>query len=77
MFCELEHRLYRLRQSESALDLFDETASEKKKKPQRDEDDPPGEREKRGSVPEIELYRQAAIRCQKEKMAVELALSWV
>lgn len=72
MFCELEHRLYRMRQSSSALDLFDEVC-------ERHHSEMPTIRdallEKFGVVPVIELYRQAAIRCQKAK-AWELARTW-
>jgi hypothetical protein len=72
MFCELEHRLYRMRQSPSALDLFDEVC-------ERHDSEMPAIRdalvEKFGVVPVIELYRQAAIRCQKAK-AWGLALTW-
>ncbi len=73
MFCELEHRLYRLRQSESALDLFDEICERHHTEMRTIR---PALVEKFGIVPVIELYRQAAIRCQKEK-TWELAHSWV
>jgi hypothetical protein len=72
MFCELEHRLYRMRRSTSALDPFDDVCEQHH-----------GEMEtirhalleKFGIVPVIELYRQAAIRCQKAK-AWESARIW-
>jgi hypothetical protein len=72
MFCELEHRLYRLRQSTAALDLFDEVCD------QHHAEMPairPAVMDKFGVVPVIELYRQAAIRCQKAK-TWELARVW-
>ena len=73
MYCELEHRLYRLRQSTSALERFDEVCE--------------GHHaeietirralvEKFGVVPVVELYRQAAIRWQKAK-AWESTRAWV
>ena len=72
MFCELEHRLYRMRESPSALELFDETCERHHSEMQTIRDAP---LEKFGSIPVIELYRQAAIRCQKAK-AWELARTW-
>ena len=72
MFCELEHRLYRLRQSTAALDLFDEVCGQH-------HTEMPMIRtalvDKFCVVPVIELYRQSAIRCQKAK-AWELARAW-
>jgi len=72
MFCELEHRLYRMRNSSSALDLFDEACERHHSEMATIRD---ALVEKFGVVPVIELYRQAAIRCQKAK-AWELARTW-
>jgi hypothetical protein len=72
MFCELEHRLYRLRQSTAALDLFDEVCDQHHTEMRTIR---PALVDKFGVVPVIELYRQAAIRCQKAK-AWELARVW-
>jgi hypothetical protein len=64
MFCELEHRLYRLRQSPPALASFDEACER-----HHAEIEPIREAliAKFGVVPVIEVYRQAAIRWQKAK----------
>jgi hypothetical protein len=65
-FCELEHRLYHARTvSAAALDEFDAAC--------RDHDAEmdairPALIEKFGSIPVIEMYRQAVIRCQKAKL---------
>ena len=72
MFCELEHRLYRLRHSTAALDLFDETSEQHHAEMSTIRG---ALLEKFGVVPVIELYRQAAIRCQKAK-DWELARTW-
>lgn len=72
MFCELEHRLYSLRQSAAALDLFDEVCDQHHTEMHTIR---PALVGKFGVVPVIELYRQAAIRCQKAK-AWELARAW-
>lgn len=66
MFCELERRLYRTRSTvPSALDQFDAVCR------QHDEEMVtirPALLGKFGAVPVIEMYRQAAIRCQKAKL---------
>lgn len=73
MLCELEHRLYGLRQSEAAaLDRFDEVCDQHHTEMHTIR---PALVDKFGVVPVIELYRQAAIRCQKAK-AWELARVW-
>jgi hypothetical protein len=72
MFCELEHRLYRLRQSTEALDLFDEVCDQHHTEMHTIR---PALVDKFGVVPVIELYRQAAIRYQKAK-AWESARVW-
>ncbi len=73
MFCELEHRLYRLRQSASALERFDDAC-------ERHHAEIETIRralvEKFGVVPVVEVYRQAAIRWQKAK-AWESTRAWV
>ncbi len=73
MLCELEHRLYRCRStSPSALDEFDSTCI------QHDSEMVtirPALVEKFDAVPVIEMYRQAAIRCQKAKLW-EVARDW-
>lgn len=72
MLCELEHRLYRLRESTSALDGFDEACEQHHAEMETIR---PALLEKFGVVPVIELYRQAAIRCQKAK-AWESVRAW-
>ena len=72
MFCELEHRLYRLRRSTPTLDLFDGICERHHTEMQTIRS---ALVEKFGVVPVIELYRQAGIRCQKQK-AWERARSW-
>ena len=66
MFCELEHRLYRCRNTvASALDEFDVACH------QHDEEMDlirPALLHKFGVVPVIEMYRQATIRCAKAKL---------
>ncbi len=66
MLCELEHRLYRSRTVlPSALDEFDAVCS------QHDEEMVtirPALLDKFGVIPVIEMYRQAAVRCQKAKL---------
>ena len=73
MLCEFEHRLYRYRStSPSALDEFDSTCI------QHDSEMVairPALVEKFGGVPVIEMYRQAAIRCQKAKLW-DVARDW-
>lgn len=65
MFAELEHRLYRSRKNNpSALDEFDKACREHDREMETIR---PALLEKFGAVPVIEMYRQAAIRCQKEK----------
>jgi hypothetical protein len=65
MFCELEHRLYNLRKTrDSALGEFDAACA------QHHEEMGvlgPTLLAKFGVVPVIEMYRQASIRCQKER----------
>jgi hypothetical protein len=73
MLCELEHRLYRSRlTSPSALDEFDSTCRQHDREMERIR---PALVEKFGAVPVIEMYRQAAIRCQKAKRW-ETAQDW-
>lgn len=72
MLCELEHRLYRLRESASALEGFDRACEQHHVEM---ESIRPALLEKFGVVPVIELYRQAAIRWQKAK-AWESARAW-
>jgi hypothetical protein len=72
MFCELEHRLYRLRHSSSVLDLLDDVCMQHHAEMQTIRE---ALVRKFGVVPVIELYRQAAIRCQKAK-TWELARVW-
>lgn len=64
ILCELEHRLYRLRESASALDGFDEACEQHHAEMETIRR---ALLEKFGVVPMIELYRQAAIRWQKAK----------
>jgi hypothetical protein len=65
MFCELEERLYRLRETrELALDEFDAACSDHHAEMTVLRDALVA---KFGVVPLIEMYRQAAIRWQKEK----------
>jgi hypothetical protein len=70
MFCELETRLYRRRNDDpSALDHFDDACARH---------DAEMDRlrvaliDKFGVVPVIEMYRQAAIRCQKAKRIADV-----
>lgn len=72
MLCELEHRLYRLRKSASALDGFDEACEQHHAEMEMIR---PALLDKFGVVPVIELYRQAAIRWQKAK-GWESARAW-
>lgn len=72
MFCELEHRLYRLRQSPSALGSFDKACELHHAEMATIRE---ALREKFGVVPVIEVYRQAAIRWQKAKVW-ESARNW-
>ncbi|HZQ63610.1 MAG TPA: HIRAN domain-containing protein [Gaiellaceae bacterium] len=73
MLCELESRLYRLRETRAtALEEFDAACTQH-------HEEMPGLRaalvEKFGCVPVIEMYRQAAIRCQKARRWQD-ALVW-
>ncbi len=65
MLCELEKRLYKCRDAfASALDEFDDVCRQ-----HDDEMDTirPALLDKFGVIPVIEMYRQAAVRCQKAK----------
>src|SRR5262249_37504514 len=73
MFCELEHRLYRCRASlPSALDEFDTICTQHHAEMSSIR---PALLEKFGAVPVIEMYRQAVIRAQTEKLW-ESARQW-
>ena len=65
MFCELEKRLYRSRDSfDSALDEFDAVCRQHDAEMSAIR---PALLDKFGVIPVIDTYRQAAIRCQKAK----------
>jgi HIRAN domain len=65
LFSKLEHRLYRCRSRSSALDEFDAVCAEHHAEMVEIR---PALLREFGAVPVVEMYRQAAIRCQKARL---------